>query len=115
MSSEGSSVTAGWGRHGQGDAVMLDQRRTVGRAFSPHECVGMGDTGPGRGGKTFDIFLNGGAFWHNGPAALWTYRLGGYHVLKNWLSSRERTALGRPLRPFEAQHFTDTERRVGRN
>ena len=34
------------------------------------------------------------------------YRLGGYQVLKKWLSYREHEILGRLLRPNEVQHFT---------
>ena len=48
----------------------------------------------------------------NVPAAVWTYRLGGYQVLKKWLSYRERAILDRPLLPDEVQHFTDTARRI---
>ena len=33
-------------------------------------------------------------------------------MLKKWLSYRERGVLGRPLRPEEVQHFTDTARRI---
>lgn len=50
--------------------------------------------------------------WRNVPAAVWRYKLGGYQVLKKWLSYREQTILGRPLHPEEVQHFTDTARRI---
>ena len=52
------------------------------------------------------------AYWRNVPAAVWSYKLGGYQVLKKWLSYRERGVLGRALRPEEVQHFTDTARRI---
>ncbi|MCY3756524.1 MAG: hypothetical protein OXG96_02265 [Acidobacteria bacterium] len=65
------------------------------------------------GGKTFDVHLNEEAFWRNVPAAVWEYRLGGYQVLKKWLSYREHGVLGRRLRTQEVQHFTDTARRIG--
>ena len=42
------------------------------------------------GDATFDIWLNDHAFWRNVPAAVWNYRLGGYQVLKKWLSYREQ-------------------------
>ena len=48
------------------------------------------------------------------PPQVWNYKLGGYQVLKKWLSYRERKILGRALRPEEVQHFTDTARRIGR-
>ena len=38
--------------------------------------------------------------------------LGGYQVLKKWLSYREHDILARPLRPEEVQHFSDTARRI---
>ena len=64
------------------------------------------------GQTTFDIRLNDRAYWKNVPAAVWNYELGGYQVLKKWLSYRERGILGRILTPEEVQHFTDTARRI---
>ncbi len=106
------AVTAGWGHYGQGDAVMPGQGRAVERAFTPAERAYLGDILPALGDTTFDIYLNGDAFWRSVPAAVWTYRLGGYQVLKKWLSYRERAVLGRPLLPGEVQHFADTARRI---
>ena len=42
-----------------------------------------------------------------------TRLLGGYQVLKKWLSYRERDILGRTLKPEEVQFFADTARRIG--
>ena len=67
---------------------------------------------PALGAATFDIHLNDRAYWRNVPAAVWNYKLGGYQVLKKWLSYRERSILDRPLLPEEVQHFTDTARRI---
>ena len=64
------------------------------------------------GESAFDIHLNDRAFWRNVPAAVWRYKLGGYQVLKKWLSYRERRILARALTPEEVQHFTDTARRI---
>ena len=72
----------------------------------------MGDLIGILGETTFDIYLNGHAYWGSVPAAVWSYKLGGYQVLKKWLSYRERKILDRPLRPEEVQHFTDTARRI---
>ena len=105
MEGKDFALTAGWGHFGQGDAVMPGQGRAVERAA-------MGETLPALGRKTFDIYLNGEAFWHNVPAAVWTYRLGGYQVLKKWLSYREHGILGRTLLPNEVQYFSDTARRI---
>ena len=106
------ALTAGWGHYGTGGAVMPGQGRIVERAFTPEERAVMGDALSALGETTFDVYLNGRAFWRNVPAAVWRYKLGGYQVLKKWLSYRERAVLGRPLSPQEVQHFTDTARRI---
>ncbi len=112
MTGDDFSATAGWGRFGKDDAVMPGQGRIVERAYTADEKAAMGDNIPMLGETTFDIYLNDRAFWRNVPAAVWTYKLGGYQVLKKWLSYRERDVLARPLKPEEVQHFTDTARRV---
>ena len=106
------AVTARWGHFGAGEAVMPGQGRAVERAFTPEEREALGDATDVIGQTTFDIYLNGNACWRNVPGAVWRYRLGGYQVLKKWLSYRERAILGRPLRLGEVQHFTDTARRI---
>ena len=106
------SLTAGWGHVGAGGAVMPGQGRAVARACTPDERAVMGDALPTLGGTTFDVYLNANAFWRNVPAAVWNYKLGGYQVLKKWLSYRERSILGHPLTPEEVQHFTDTAKRI---
>ena len=113
MAGDDFAVTASWGHHGQADAVMPGQGHAVERAYTHEEREALGDTLPALGDTTFDIHLNANAFWRNVPAAVWRYKLGGYQVLKKWLSYRERTILDRPLRPDEAQHFTHTARRIG--
>ena len=113
MTGEDFSVTASWGHFGTGDAVMPGQGRAVERAYTPDERAAMGEALPALGEITFDIHLNARAFWRNVPAAVWSYKLGGYQVLKKWLSYRERDILARPLTPEEVQHFTDTARRIG--
>ncbi len=104
MAGDDFSVTAGWGRFGPDDAVMPGRGRVAEHEAPPGLLV-PGDT-------TFDVYLNRQAFWRNVPAAVWNYRLGGYQVLKKWLSYRERSVLGRSLRAEEAQYFSDTARRI---
>ena len=113
MAGEDFALTAGWGHFGKGDAVMPGQGRAVERAFTPQERAALGNALSAFGETTFDIYLNGSAFWRNVPAAVWNYRLGGYQVLKKWLSYRERPILDRTLQPDEIQQFTDTARRTG--
>ena len=64
------------------------------------------------GDTTFDVHLNDRAYWRNIPSNVWNYKLGGYQVLKKWLSYRESKVLVRPLKPDEIQHFTNTARRI---
>ena len=113
MIGEDFAVTAGWGHYGAGDVVMPGQGRMVERAYTPDERLAMGDALPALGETTVDIYLNARTCWRNVPAAVWTYKLGGYQILKKWLSYREREILGRGLTPEDIQHFTDTARRIG--
>ncbi len=132
MSGDDFELTAGWGHFGPGQAVMPGQGRIVQRPYTPAERQaltvaaitgetgdgfpvkpGMTVEGPALGETTFDVYLNDRAFWSNVPAAVWDYKLGGYQVLKKWLSYRERTVLRRPLTPDEIHHFTATARRIG--
>ena len=112
MTGDDFALTAGWGHFGSGDAVMPGQGRIVERAYTLDERAALDRLLPLVGETTFDVYLNARAFWRNVPAAVWNYKLGGYQVLKKWLSYRERSVLYRPLRPEEVQHFTDTARRI---
>ena len=113
MMGDDFAVTVGWGHTGAGDAVMPGKGRAVERSHTPEESASMGDAWDLPGDTTFDVHLNDEAFWRNVPSAVWNYRLGGYQVLKKWLSYREHKVLGRRLRTEEVQHFTDTARRIG--
>ncbi|MCE2423415.1 MAG: N-6 DNA methylase [Gemmatimonadetes bacterium] len=112
MDGDDFAVDAGWGHFGTGDAVMPGQGRTRERPYTAEEQAAAGNATATLGETTFDIYLNERAFWRNIPAEVWHYKLGGYQVLKKWLSYRESKVLGRPLLPEEVQHFTDTARRI---
>lgn len=107
------SVTAGWGHFGTGDAVMPGQGRAEQRPYTADERAALGDAMTTLGESTVDVYLNDRAYWRNVPMNVWNYKLGGYQVLKKWLSYREQRVLGRPLLPEEVQHFTDVGRRIG--
>lgn len=64
------------------------------------------------GENTLDVYLNGSVFWRNVPARVWHYTIGGYQVIKKWLSYRESNLLGRPLRKEEVREVTDIARRI---
>ena len=91
------AIAARWGYAGQGGVVM----------------PGPGRVTSGTRGEGFvDIHLNETTRWKDVPAEVWTYTLGGYQVLKKWLSYRESALLGRALTGDEAQDFTHHVRRI---
>ena len=133
------AVNARWGIAGKGGITMPGKGRVVSRPFdaaertaleaagepggvSPRtECMsqvrGLTPTGSPTalallGEETCDIYLNENAYWKNVPRPVWEYTLGGYQVLKKWLSYREQTLLGRPLTVDEVTYFRDTIRRI---
>ena len=85
---------------------------SVERPRTASETAALGEAAPTLGDTTFEVYLNDRAYWRNVPAAVWHYKLGGYQVLKKWLSYRQHKVLDRPLHPEEVHHFTDTARRI---
>ena len=112
MAGDDFALTAGWGHFGAAEAVMPGQGRIEERPFTAPEQESLGTAATTLGPSTFDVYLNDRAFWRNVPAAVWEYKLGGYQVLKKWLSYREERVLGRAMRPEEVEHFRDTARRI---
>ena len=112
MAGDDFALTAGWGHYGTGDAVMPGQGRVVEREYTPDERTAVGEAISTLGATTLDVYLNDRAYWRNVPTAIWSYNLGGYQVLKKWLSYRERGVLSRALKPEEVQYFADIARRI---
>jgi len=48
----------------------------------------------------------------NVPARVWEYTIGGYQVIKKWLSYREFNILGRSLTDREAREVMQMARRI---
>lgn len=99
-------ITAGWGIAGKGGIVMPGKGRLTEVAPLPDRPVALGS------GPDLNIWLNGTTCWMHIPPTVWNYTLGGYPVLKKWLSYREAKLLGRPLAPEEAVEFTRIARRI---
>ncbi|MCY3019517.1 MAG: N-6 DNA methylase [Planctomycetota bacterium] len=117
------AVTAGWGHAGQNGVTMPGKGKTVERAYTPAERSAIEDGAKALGLKaddvmrllgetTFDVYLNGVAYWRNIPARVWDYTLGGYQVIKKWLSYREKPLLGRDLTLDEAREVMNIARRI---
>jgi hypothetical protein len=88
-------LTAGWGHAGKGGVTMPGKGKLVRR-----------DDG------AWDVFLNDSACWRNVPATVWEYTIGGYQVIKKWLSYREKPLLGRGLTSDEVRYVTEMARRL---
>jgi hypothetical protein len=100
------ALTAGWGSAGKAGVTMPGRGRSQTRATTPAERTG------GWGAQTFDVYLNETAFWKNIPPAVWDFHIGGYQVIKKWLSYREHRLLGRALHLEEIREVTHTARRL---
>ena len=105
------SLTAGWGHAGQGGVTMPGKGKLVSREPTAAEMPAP-EALPLLGASTADIYLNAAACWRNVPANVWDYTIGGYQVLKKWLSYREHALLGRALTADEAREFTHNARRI---
>ena len=64
------------------------------------------------GARTLDVYLNNIAYWKNIPTRLWEHTIGGYQVIKKWLSYRERDILRRGLTIDEVHAVTAIARRI---
>ena len=64
------------------------------------------------GTKTYDIYLNAATYWKNIPEAVWDYTIGGYQVIKKWLSYRDRDLLDRDLTLDEVRYVSEMARRI---
>jgi predicted helicase len=117
------AVTAGWGHAGQGGICMPGKGRLIERAYTEAELAGLreGMAALGLtfdqlmaclGGACVDVYLNERAYWRCVPRRVWSYTIGGYQVMKKWLSYRERPLLGRDLTADEARYVTEMARRI---
>ena len=129
------SLTVGWGHAGQNGVTMPGKGKLATRGYTAEEAEALGRAGcpqpaadhpdapePRRRGEdtapyllgpsTHDVFLNDTACWRNVPERVWDFTLGGYQVMKKWLSYREHALLGRALTPDEAREVTHMARRI---
>jgi hypothetical protein len=133
LTEEHFAVTAGWGHAGKGGVTMPGKGKIIERDYTVAERAaltpapspsGRGwsrSAGPGEGAlvgalllgaRTCDVYLNETAYWSNIPIRVWEYTIGGYQVIKKWLSYREEKLLGRPLNKDEVRYVQETARRI---
>jgi len=106
------AVTAGWGHAGQGGVTMPGKGKIIDRDYTKKEQAGLGDAIKLLGQRTCDVYLNEFAHWSNIPLRVWEYTIGGYQVMKKWLSYREEKLLGRPLTKDEVRYVQEMARRI---
>ena len=111
MTEADRKLTAGWGHAGKGGAVMPGRGRIVMRDYAPDEAPAQAEAAL-LGARTNDVFLNGDAYWRNIPETVWSFAIGGYQVLKKFLSYREHPLLGRALTLVEVRYVRDVARRL---
>ena len=122
ISSTDLSVKAGWGSNDSKGRINPGRGRITMRNWTKTEKVALRTgfvthgIGEARGfallGCAIDVHLNDTTFWRAVPEAAWNYVIGGYLVIKKWLSYREKTILGRPLTKDEAREVTAMVRRL---
>jgi Type ISP C-terminal specificity domain/N-6 DNA Methylase len=115
-------IDRGWGRQQQG-GVFPGVGKAILREYSPAELTSFRDGARALqsdvktmtrllGSRTYDVYLNEDTFWSNIPKNVWDYHIGGYQVIKKWLSYRETSILGRPISPDEARQVRGIARRI---
>ena len=100
------SLNAGWGHAGQNGVTMPGKGKLATKTLD----VGADYKLPWF--ELHDVYLNESACWKDIPAPVWDYTIGGYQVIKKWLSYREFALLGRALTPDEAREVTHMARRI---
>lgn len=117
------AMTAGWGHRGKGGVVMPAKGRAAERTYRADENEALAAEAKARGlsaaearqmlgERTLDVYWNEVAYWRNIPLNVWGFYIGGYQVIKKWLSYRENEILGRALNPEEVREVMNMARRI---
>lgn len=116
-------VRAGWGYKTRKNVVMPAGGQRNKRNYTHDEMKAVNDIAASLalseteilnllGDETYDVYLNDATYLCNVPANVWDYMLGGYQVLKKWLSYREYDVLGRQLEVSEIEEAVSIARRT---
>jgi hypothetical protein len=104
-------LTAGWGTRTQNGVTMPGRGRLDARPYSSNEAATEAEQGL-FGATTRDVWMNSASCWRNIPERVWDLKIGGYQVIKKWLSYRESTTIERALNEQEVSHVQATARRL---
>lgn len=107
------TVSAGWGHRMETGVVMPGGGKIDDRdAYTENEAAILGEEAIRVLGLPLDIRLNTEAAWRTVPRKVWNYKIGGYQVIKKWLSYRDENILGRALTKEESREVTAMVRRI---
>jgi hypothetical protein len=101
----------GWGSRTDKGVTMPGRGKTDLRPYAATEAAAQ-EQAALLGAQTRDVWMNGASFWKNIPEAVWETHIGGYQVLKKWLSYRDHSIIARPLNQEEVAHIQATARRL---
>lgn len=113
----------GWGRGGNGAPVMPGAGNVAEReTYDAEEQAALAAAGErleedvasliGRLGPPVDVRLNSIAYQKGVPQSVYQLTIGGYQVLKKWLSYRDEEVIGRPITVAEAREAVAIVRRL---
>lgn len=116
-------VTDGWGTRNQAGSIMPRRGSVVERPFTGAERDVIENAARELGtsnravqiviqGGTLDIIINGAAQFSNVPHVAWGYKLGGFLVLKKWLSYRDYSVTMEDLARPEVTQFQEVACRL---
>ncbi|MDJ0581449.1 type ISP restriction/modification enzyme [Crocosphaera sp.] len=117
------NVTAGWGHENKKGVTMPGKGKAIERPYTTTELAILENSVSHLnmsletileqlGNTTYDIYLNDIAYWKNIPSNVYNYTIGGYQVIKKWLSYREEKLLGRSLSRDEVREVRNMARRL---
>jgi hypothetical protein len=120
---EDFKLTAGWGHAGKEGVTMPGRGKLISRERTAKESAELAqgiaalglteDAALARLGSTVvDVYLNDRCAWANVPEKVWELTIGGYQVMKKWLSYREFSFLNRPLTLAEVDEVQAMARRL---
>jgi hypothetical protein len=105
-------LSENWGFFGERNIVQPGTPRINARVANSDEKAALEKLGLAPDTPMLDLPLNANTIWSGVPRPVWETIIGGYQVLKKWLSYRDERVLGRALRLSEAQEVENITRRL---
>jgi hypothetical protein len=100
-----------WGHRTPAGVTMPQRGHSTTRDYSTAEAA-IHAHAEILGAQAVDIGMSDSSYWRGVPELVWECRIGGYQVLKKWLSYRDNSIIDRPLSGDEVGHFQQSARRI---